>query len=276
MSAPPPHPSQAVGYGRQFAGSTTACSPAAPPPSRSSTASPASPDAGRPALELGVGTGRIALPLAARSGPVVGVDGHPTCSSGSRPDAGVEPSWPTSAATTTVARYDLVYCVCGTLSMVLEPDGQAAVLEACARASAPGAAVVVETHDPAAVAAMHEGRTRESFFTPTRSRARACFALDARPGGGAVAARARVVRGRRVAGRDRAEPADDAGRGRRVRARRRARAGGALGDLGGDAAHGRRSDVRVRLPALTIGVRWLHEPDSRRAAQAQGSGARDE
>ena len=70
--------------------------------------------------------------------------------------------------------YGLVYCICGTLSMVLEPDAQGAVLEACARAGAPGAAVVIETHDPDAVAAMHEGRTRESFFTPTRGRARAC------------------------------------------------------------------------------------------------------
>jgi SAM-dependent methyltransferase len=62
--------------------------------------------------------------------------------------------------------YGLVFCVCGTLSMVLDPDDQRRVLEACARAAAPGAAVVIETHHPAGVEAMHDGRARDSFFTP--------------------------------------------------------------------------------------------------------------
>ena len=160
-------PSQAVGYGRQFAGFYDRLFPggAAAEPVVDRLAA-LRPDAGRPALELGVGTGRIALPLAARSGPVVGVDASPDMLERLAPDAGVEPVLADIRGYDDGRAHDLVYCVCGTLSMVLEPDGQAAVLEACARACAPGAAVVVETHDPAAVAAMHEGRTRESFFTP--------------------------------------------------------------------------------------------------------------
>jgi hypothetical protein len=40
------------------------------------------------------------------------------------------------------------------------------VLDTCAGAVAPGGAVVIETHNPGGVEAMHEGRLRDTFFVP--------------------------------------------------------------------------------------------------------------
>ena len=50
--------------------------------------------------------------------------------------------------------------------MVLDEAGQQQVLETCARALAPGGAVVIETHNPAYVEAIHGDRLRDSFFVP--------------------------------------------------------------------------------------------------------------
>ena len=164
-----PAPAAAVRYGEQFASFYDRLFPggAAAEATVARLAELRLPD-GSPALELGVGTGRIAVPLAERSGPVVGVDGSPDMLARLR-EAGAAD---VTAVEADIVGFDdghaygLVYCICGTLSMVLEPDAQRAVLAACARAAAPGAAVVIETHHPDAVDAMHEGRSRDSFFTP--------------------------------------------------------------------------------------------------------------
>ena len=239
-------PSLAVAYGRQFARFYDRLFPggAAAEPVVARLAALRA-DEGRPALELGVGTGRIALPLAERCGPVVGVDGSPDMlarlaqnPASSRP--GRHPRLRRRARLRPrVLR--LRHALDG--ARARRPGRRARGLRA---ACAPGAAVVVETHDPAAVAAMHEGRTRESFFPPTRSRAPACCRTRRSTRRRGCGARARVVRGRRdVAGRDELA-ADVAGRGRRVRARRRARAGGALGTWAAT-PHRAATDVRLRL-----------------------------
>ena len=161
-------PERAVAYGRQFAGFYDRLFPggAAAEPAVARLAELRLRE-GRDALELGVGTGRIAVPLAGRTGRVVGVDGSPDMLARLRESGGdVEPVEADIRDHDPGEEHDLVYCVCGTLSMVLEPDGQQAVLEACARAAAPGAAVVIETHDPDGVIAMHDGRVRETFFSP--------------------------------------------------------------------------------------------------------------
>ena len=69
---------QAVSYGRQFADFYDRLFP----PGAGAEATAAwlaalHPRDGAPALELGIGTGRIALPLAERVGEVVGVDASP-------------------------------------------------------------------------------------------------------------------------------------------------------------------------------------------------------
>lgn len=128
------------------------------------------PDAGPP-LELGVGTGRIAIGLAERVGAVVGVDSSPEMLAelARVPNAvhGVLGDMRTYAGD---GGHGLVYCVLSSLSIVLERDGQRAVLTACAAAAAPGAAVVIETHNPDFVAAIHGGRRTETLFVPYEAR----------------------------------------------------------------------------------------------------------
>jgi SAM-dependent methyltransferase len=126
---------------------------------------------GRPALELGVGTGRIARPLAARIGQVVGVDSSAEMLA--QLEAALaddpQPVTPVLGDMRSYAdgrEYGLVYCVLGTLSIVLDEQEQAAVLAVCARAAAPGAPVVIETHNPAFVQATHGGRPHETMFVP--------------------------------------------------------------------------------------------------------------
>jgi SAM-dependent methyltransferase len=162
----------AAAYGRQFADFYDRIFP--PGPGAEATAdwlAALHPRDGSPALELGVGTGRIALPLAERIGEIVGVDASPDMLDVLRDELDrrplpVEPVLADIRDYEDERRYGLVYCVCGTLSMVLDEAGQQRVLETCARAVAPGGAVVIETHNPGGVEAMHEGRRRDSFFVP--------------------------------------------------------------------------------------------------------------
>jgi SAM-dependent methyltransferase len=124
-----------------------------------------------PALEFGVGTGRIALPLADRIGEVIGVDASPDMldvlrrTLVGRPRR-VTPVLGDIAAYGDDREYGLVYCVCGTLSMLLDPADQQRAVTAAAHRLAPGAVLVIETHNPGGVEALHAGRARESFFTP--------------------------------------------------------------------------------------------------------------
>lgn len=71
--------SPAVRYGRQFAGFYAPIFPSDDADSDQTAAKLAAlhQGAGAPALELGVGTGWIALPLAERTGEVVGVEASP-------------------------------------------------------------------------------------------------------------------------------------------------------------------------------------------------------
>jgi SAM-dependent methyltransferase len=162
----------AIDYGRQFAGFYDRLFP--PGDAAEQTAARLAelhPGDGSPALELGVGTGRIALPLSERTGEVVGVDLSRDMldvlrAALERAPRPVTPVRGDIRDHDDGRRYGLVYCVCATLSMVLDEAGQRRVLEACARAAAPGAAVVIETHNPSGVEAMHDGRARETFFVP--------------------------------------------------------------------------------------------------------------
>ncbi|MEV8117831.1 class I SAM-dependent methyltransferase [Streptomyces xiamenensis] len=123
------------------------------------------------ALEFGVGTGRIAIPLANLAGPVTGVDSSPemlallraAVSERGAPVTGVHGDIRTY---TDERRYGLVYCVCATLSILLTPEQQRAAIARAAERLAPGGTLVVETHNPAYVHALHEGRRSTSWFTP--------------------------------------------------------------------------------------------------------------
>jgi len=127
------------------------------------------PGGGLPALELGVGTGRVAVPLAERIGEVVGVDSSIEMLDVLRTRLGDRPVTPVHSDMTAFAdgrRYGLVYCVCASLTLVLDPVRQADVLTVAARHLAPGGAVVIETPNPAVARSLNGGRPRESVFAP--------------------------------------------------------------------------------------------------------------
>ena len=131
----------------------------------------AHPGSGDPTLELGVGTGRIAIPLAERAGEVVGVDGSPSMLAvlRRRLEQRPAPVTPVHADIRTFAperRYALVICLLGTLSTVLEPDDQRAVLRTCAGAVLAGGTVVIETHNAARILAAHAGAKQAAWTTP--------------------------------------------------------------------------------------------------------------
>jgi SAM-dependent methyltransferase len=154
-----------IGYGRQFAEFYDRMLPAGPAAEQTARwLAGLHPGGPEPALELGVGTGRIALPLAALlPGGVVGVDSSPEMLDQLRLALHRTPR-PVVAvhgdACTYVPdrRHPLVYCVCATLSIVDTPDRQQEVVATCARAVAAGGVVVIETHNPAHVEALHGGR----------------------------------------------------------------------------------------------------------------------
>ncbi|MEU8463990.1 class I SAM-dependent methyltransferase [Streptomyces sp. NPDC029003] len=127
------------------------------------------PAPGSGTLELGVGTGRIAVPLSRRSGPVRGVDSSPEMLALLAAEPGAELVTGVLGDVRTYTderRYGLVYAVCGILSMLLTPEDQQAMVHRAAALLAPGGRLVIETGNRPAVEAMHEGRSRTTLFTP--------------------------------------------------------------------------------------------------------------
>lgn len=123
------------------------------------------------ALELGVGTGRVAIPLAQRIKHVVGVDSSAEMLS--RLESDVQRTGaPVSAVEadlrtyTDDQQYPLVYAVCGTLSMVTGADEQQEAVRRAADRVAPGGCLVVETHNPSGVFAMTGGVPHYTALVP--------------------------------------------------------------------------------------------------------------
>jgi SAM-dependent methyltransferase len=110
-------------------------------------------------LELGVGTGRLAIPLARRGHPVTGVDSStdmldrlaanaaslaPESLTACRGDVADPDGWPVGPFQVVVAAFNLV---CN----LVEPSQQARMFDGAADALAPGGHLVVETFLPAPV-----------------------------------------------------------------------------------------------------------------------------
>ncbi len=119
--------------------------------------------AGGRALELAIGTGRVALPLAARGVEVHGIDLSVAMVARLRAKPG-GPAVPVTIGdyTTTKADgvFDLVYLVFNTLGNVTTQDAQVATFENAARHLRPGGCFVVETGVPGLLAAQHDHRYR--------------------------------------------------------------------------------------------------------------------
>lgn len=107
--------------------------------------------AGGEALELAIGTGRVALPLAARGVPVTGIElsADMVAELRRKPGGDAIPVTLGDMATTRVPRtYSLVYLVFNTLSNLLEQREQVACFANAAAHLAPGGVFVVEIGEP--------------------------------------------------------------------------------------------------------------------------------
>ena len=107
------------------------------------------PLAGGGALELAIGTGRIALPLAERGIRVAGIDFSPDMVAELRKKTEEIPVAIGDMSTTTVeATFSLVYVVFNSINNVTSQDGQAAVFANAAAHLEPGGVFVVEVGVP--------------------------------------------------------------------------------------------------------------------------------
>ncbi|WP_431943952.1 class I SAM-dependent methyltransferase [Micromonospora marina] len=106
---------------------------------------------GGPVLELAVGTGRVALPLAARGLAVEGVEASPemVAQLRAKPGGADMPVTVGDMADVPVAGpYRLVFLVFNTLFNLVSEERQAACFRHVARVLAPGGAFVIETFVP--------------------------------------------------------------------------------------------------------------------------------
>jgi SAM-dependent methyltransferase len=107
------------------------------------------------ALELAVGTGRIALPLAAAGIRVDGIEQSPDMAARLAEKPGgpaVRVTLGDMAGAGTGHRYGLVYLVYNTIGNLLTQDGQVRCFQNAARHLAPGGAFVLECRVPSAPA----------------------------------------------------------------------------------------------------------------------------
>src|ERR671911_1857602 len=103
------------------------------------------------ALELGIGTGRIALPLARRGIPVHGIDLSEAMVARLRAKPGAEQVTVTIGdfATTTVdGRFSVAYLVFNTIMNLTTQDGQVACFQNVAAQLEPGGCFVIEVYIP--------------------------------------------------------------------------------------------------------------------------------
>ena len=103
------------------------------------------------ALELAVGTGRVALPLAARGVPVSGIELSPAMLEQLRAKPGgdaIEVVEGDMTTTRVPGEFTLVYLVYNTITNLTSQDGQVAAFENAARHLSPGGRFVIEVHVP--------------------------------------------------------------------------------------------------------------------------------
>ncbi|KQX65273.1 class I SAM-dependent methyltransferase [Streptomyces sp. Root1310] len=161
---------QDIGYGRQFAPWYDRIFPkGAEAVATAEILSGLHPDPSAGTLEFGVGTGRIAVPLSRKVGPVTGVDSSMEMLDLLASDpAGTDVIGIHGDIRnyTDSRHYGLVYAVCSTLSMLLTAEDQQAAISRAAERLAPMGRLVIETSNRPAVEALHEGRARATLFTP--------------------------------------------------------------------------------------------------------------
>jgi SAM-dependent methyltransferase len=100
------------------------------------------------ALEFGVGTGRLAVPLRARGVPVHGIDISPAMTARVPPDAGVALTTGDFATTRVAGSFALVYLVRNTITNLTTQDEQVDCFRNAAAHLTPGGCFVVEVYVP--------------------------------------------------------------------------------------------------------------------------------
>lgn len=101
---------------------------------------------GGPVLDLAIGTGRVAVPLAARGLPVGGVEASPelVAKMRARPGGAAIPVLGDDISELAVrGRFTLAYVIVRTLFTIVDADRQAACFRSVARVLAPGGAFVI-------------------------------------------------------------------------------------------------------------------------------------
>ena len=136
--------------------------------------------AGRDVLEFGVGTGRIAVPLAEQARSVLGVDNSADmlAGAGRTPLPGNLTLVRGDAATWTAGRrFDLVLCLYNLLLHFTTQDAQLAVIRNAAAHLVPGGSLVVENLHPP-LRAMEEGERITTLRLPGTGMAISTQRLD--------------------------------------------------------------------------------------------------
>jgi SAM-dependent methyltransferase len=127
--------------------------------------------AGGPALELGIGTGRVAIPLQARGVPVHGIELSPAMATRLRAKAGAGDIGVTIGdfATTRVdGAFQLAYLVYNTIENLTTQDEQVACFRNVAAHLEPGGCFVIEVEVPALRRLLPGETVRPFTVTPTR------------------------------------------------------------------------------------------------------------
>jgi SAM-dependent methyltransferase len=107
--------------------------------------------AGRRALELGIGTGRVALPLRGRGVPVHGIDNSPAMVARLRAKPGgddIDVTIGDFATTRVEGRFGLAYLVFNTIMNLTSQDEQVACFRNVGDHLEPGGRFVIEVHVP--------------------------------------------------------------------------------------------------------------------------------
>lgn len=123
-------------------------------------------------LEFGVGTGRVARPLAQRGVQVVGLDASRKMLDRLRandPDQTVETIHASFGTVDLERRFDVVAATFNSLCCATSQEDQIATLRTMRRHLAPGGRVVLETFDPARQHAQREPSTRVQPLGPARA-----------------------------------------------------------------------------------------------------------
>lgn len=124
-----------------------------------------------PVLELGCGTGRLLLPLAAAGLDVEGLDAAPAMLAICRRAAAARGLSPTlheadMSDFTLARRFGFVFCAAGSLSLLAEPGAIARALASVRRACRPGARVAFELDAPTPPRPIGEERIVRDLVRP--------------------------------------------------------------------------------------------------------------